>query len=84
VLGGEHTTRAERRRIFRHAVAFVVGFGAVFTVLGASAGFVGSLLTSQTDLLTRAGGVVLMVLGMQMSGLIHLPFLERTYAFQVE
>lgn len=84
VLGGERTTAAERRRIFRHAVAFVVGFAAVFTVLGASAGFVGSLLTGQIDLFTRIGGIVMVVLGMQMSGLIHLPYLDRTYSFQVD
>jgi cytochrome c biogenesis protein CcdA len=84
VLGGEQTSRAERRRIFRHALAFVAGFALVFTVLGASVGFVGSLLTGQGDLLTRIGGVVMIVLGMQMSGLIHLPYLDRTYAVQVD
>ncbi len=84
VLGGEQTTSAERRRIVRHAVAFVIGFTVVFAVLGASAGFVGGLITNQLDLLTRVGGVVLVILGMQMSGLIHLPYLDRTYSFQVD
>ena len=33
----------------------------------------------QLDTLTRIGGVVLIVFGMQMSGLINIPYLDRTY-----
>lgn len=83
VLSGRETDGAERRRVFSHAVAFVVGFSLVFTVLGASAGFAGSLLTAHIETMTRIGGVVLMVFGMQMSGLIHLPYLDRTYQVPV-
>ena len=68
-----------RARVIGNALAFVVGFTLVFAFIGASAGFAGSLVTEQLDVLTRAGGVVLMVLGMQMTGLIHIPFLDRTY-----
>jgi cytochrome c biogenesis protein CcdA len=84
VLAGREATGAERRRVFRHAVAFVLGFTLVFAALGASAGFVGGLLVDRLDLLTRIGGLVLVVFGMQMSGLVHLPFLDRTYAFRVD
>lgn len=70
---------AARRRVLGSALAFVVGFTVVFAFIGASAGFAGSLVTDRLDLLTRAGGVIMMVLGMQMSGLIRIPFLERTY-----
>ena len=83
VLSGGAATGAQRRRVLGHAIAFVVGFSLVFTVLGASAGFAGSLLTAHIELMTRVGGVVLMVLGMQMSGLIHLPYLDRTYQITV-
>ena len=42
--------------------------------------FRGARITHLTgEVLTRAGGIVLMVLGMQMSGLIHIGFLDRTY-----
>ncbi len=70
---------AAKARVIGNALAFVVGFTLVFTFIGASAGFAGGLVTQQLDLLTRAGGVVLMVLGMQMAGLIHIPFMDRTY-----
>lgn len=82
-IGGEAVLGTQeagaRARVIGNAFAFVVGFTLVFAFIGASAGFAGSLVTERLDLLTRAGGVVLMVLGMQMTGLIRIPFLERTY-----
>lgn len=79
VLGQAEDARRSRAHVMRHAVAFVVGFTVVFAIAGASAGLLGELLAGQGDVLTRAGGVVLMVLGMQMAGLIHIPYLDRTY-----
>lgn len=70
---------ADRRRVFLHAVAFVAGFTVVFSVVGASAGLVGDALQKQLPTLTRVGGVVLMMLGLHLSGLVRIPFLERTY-----
>jgi cytochrome c biogenesis protein CcdA len=70
---------ADRRRVFFHSVAFVIGFTLVFAVVGASAGLVGDALQRQLPALTRAGGVVLIVLGLHLSGLVRIPFLERTY-----
>ena len=79
VLGQTGDARRSRIHVMGHAVAFVVGFTLVFAIAGASAGLLGELLAGQGDVLTRAGGIVLMVLGMQMAGLIHIPYLDRTY-----
>jgi cytochrome c biogenesis protein CcdA len=68
-----------RLRVVGNALAFVVGFTLVFAAIGASAGFAGSFVIERLDLLARIGGVILIVFGMQMSGLIRIPFLERTY-----
>ena len=75
------SVEVQRRRwhVVRHACAFVLGFTAVFASIGASAGLVGQLAAGHLELLTRAGGVVMIVLGMQMAGLIHVRLLERTY-----
>lgn len=70
---------AGRMRVIGNALAFVVGFTLVFAVIGASAGFAGSLVIDHLDTLTRGGGVLLIVLGMHMAGLVHVPFLDRTY-----
>jgi len=53
---------------FVHAVLFVLGFTAVFVLLGASVTFLGKLLVSYSLLLQRVGGVLLVVLGMRLMG----------------
>ena len=71
--------RRSRAHVLGHAMAFVVGFTLVFATAGASAGLLGEFVSGQGEWLTRIGGVVLMVLGMQMSGLIRIPYLDRAY-----
>ncbi|MEE8421478.1 MAG: cytochrome c biogenesis protein CcdA, partial [Dehalococcoidia bacterium] len=67
-MSGTGDVAADRRRVFLHSVAFVVGFTLVFAILGASVGLVGNLFQTHIDTLTRVGGVVLIVLGLQASG----------------
>lgn len=74
---------AGRARVIGNALAFVVGFTIVFAVIGASVGLAGALITDRLDLLARAGGVVLIVFGLQMTGLIRIPYLDRTYQVNV-
>jgi cytochrome c biogenesis protein CcdA len=80
---GGDDARADRRRLMLHAATFVVGFTVVFAIVGASAGFAGTLVQDQLDLLTRIGGLVLIVFGLHMSGLVHIPYLDRTYQIPV-
>jgi cytochrome c biogenesis protein CcdA len=68
-----------RRPLVLHAAAFVLGFTLVFALLGASAGFAGNALLRYLDTVTRAGGLLLIAMGLQLSGLVHFPYLERTY-----
>ena len=72
-------TRRSRAHVLGHAAAFVAGFTVVFAIAGASVGLLGDLASGQGEVLTRIGGAVLIVLGMQMAGLIRIPFLDRTY-----
>jgi cytochrome c-type biogenesis protein len=70
---------AGRRETLSHALAFVAGFGLVFTVIGASVGLVGSLLRDELPTLEKIAGVFLIVLGLNLMGVIRLPWLYRTY-----
>jgi len=63
----------------RHAVAYVLGFGAVFTVLGVTATFVGGPLADYMPTLRTVGGVVLIVLGLNLAGILRIPSLDRTW-----
>ncbi len=64
-----------RARAIAHALAFVVGFSLIFIALGLGASAVGGVLAAHRTLLAQIGGIVVIVLGLQMMGMIRLPFL---------
>lgn len=64
---GQGETSLERGRTFFHSLFFVLGFSAVFVLLGASATLVGRVLFDYSGLLQRAGGVLLVVFGMRLA-----------------
>lgn len=63
----------------RHALAYVAGFGAVFTLLGVTATFLAGPLVDYLDALRTVGGVILVVLGLSLAGILRIPALERTW-----
>jgi cytochrome c-type biogenesis protein len=63
----------------RHALAFVAGFGAIFTILGITATFAAGPLVDYLPALRTIGGIVLIVLGLDLAGLLHIPGLQRTW-----
>jgi cytochrome c-type biogenesis protein len=63
----------ERRRVIANAVAFVLGFSLVFVALGASAGLFGLVVGSWREALARLGGLLIMLFGLTMLGLVHVP-----------
>ncbi|HTU82748.1 MAG TPA: cytochrome c biogenesis CcdA family protein [Candidatus Acidoferrales bacterium] len=73
-LKGE-TPTAARAAALTHALAFVLGFSVVFVLLGLTASAVGGVLSDYRTLITQIGGVLVVVLGLQMMGLIRIPFL---------
>ena len=63
----------------RHAVAYVAGFGTVFTLLGVTAAFAGGVIADYLGALRIIGGLVLVVMGLSLAGLLRIPFLERSW-----
>ena len=74
----------QRARTIAHALAFVVGFSAVFTLLWVAVALVGVLAGEMVVWLQRIGGLLLVVLGMQMLGLIRIPFLAQGLDLRLE
>jgi len=70
---------SSRRETMSHALAFVSGFGVVFTVIGASVGLAGGLIADQMPTLEKIAGVFLIVLGLNLMGVIKIPWLYRTF-----
>jgi cytochrome c-type biogenesis protein len=69
--------RAESRRTaVRHALLFIGGFALVFVLLGASATAVGQYLREHLILVRRVGGALVVLLGLQVTGLVNVPFLQ--------
>jgi cytochrome c-type biogenesis protein len=65
-----------RGRVLLHGVAFVAGFSLMFIALGASASLLGRLLIQYRVWIARIGGFLMVVFGLQMAGILRLPFLE--------
>ena len=66
---------ASRRRTMLHALAFVAGFTVVFMAIGLSASALGSAFVDYKDWIARIGGIVVIVLGLNMIGLFKIPAL---------
>ncbi len=72
--GGENNSN--RWLTFRHGLAFVLGFSFVFILFGVAFAFAGGLLYDFRTWLTRAGGVIVILFGLHMIGLLHIPLLS--------
>jgi cytochrome c-type biogenesis protein len=64
---------------FRHALAYVAGFGSVFTLLGITATFAAAGLSPWMPVLRQVGGIVLILLGLNLAGVLRIPRLERNW-----
>ncbi|HXV27192.1 MAG TPA: cytochrome c biogenesis protein CcdA [Candidatus Paceibacterota bacterium] len=74
----------QRRQVFLNALIFVLGFSAVFAVLGVVLNTVLSTVAYDARIwLSRVGGVLIIIFGLYLTKLIRLPFLEREYKFRV-
>ncbi|MBU2552031.1 MAG: cytochrome c biogenesis protein CcdA [Proteobacteria bacterium] len=65
-----------RYRVLWSTCAFVLGFSFVFIIFGASASFLGRLLTDFQDVVRVAGGVIILLLGIHVSGLFRFRILD--------
>jgi cytochrome c-type biogenesis protein len=71
-------TQPATTRVMIHALLFVLGFSAVFVLLGASATWLGSFLSRRLSLLTTVAGVIIIFFGIHQMGVLRLGFLMRT------
>jgi cytochrome c-type biogenesis protein len=79
VAGAPAGTTPSRWVGLRHAAAYVVGFGTVFTILGITATYAGGALGQWLPLLRQIGGIILIVLGLNLAGFLNIGRLGRTW-----
>ena len=71
---GEFQTN--RWETLSHGLAFVIGFSIVFVTLGMAASAIGGMLFDMRSMLSKVGGVLVIIFGLHMTGIIRIPFLE--------
>lgn len=74
-LQAEHPSHIVRQKAILHSIAFILGFTVIFVLLGASATFIGSFLQSNAMLIRKAGGVLIILFGIHVTGLVPVKFL---------
>lgn len=75
LLGSSLTTKPSRKVLLIRSLLFVLGFSAIFILLGASASALGQLVNAYRSVLMRIGGVIVIVFGLQMMGVLNFPWL---------
>ncbi len=81
-LRGAERQGRQLRSVLLSSLAFVLGFSLVFVALGASASAIGKQLLAATPVIGRVAGVVIIVLGVHMTGLVRIPFLSYEKRFR--
>jgi len=74
-VGGE-ATESNRFITFTHGLAFVLGFSVIFIILGVATAAFGRLLFDLRFILSKVGGIIVMIFGLHMIGIFRIPFLE--------
>jgi len=80
--GGE--AESGKGRTLANALGFVLGFSAVFVLLGVFAGTLGRLLVAHRTAVNIVSGVIVILLGLHFMGALRLPWLERSARLQAK
>ncbi len=76
---GRSSGEMTRWLAIRHALAYVAGFGSVFTLLGLTATYLAGPLVDVLPLLRQVGGILLILLGLNLAGILKIPTLDRSW-----
>jgi len=74
---------SERLQLFFNSIFFVLGFSIVFIILGSTATAIGRMLKDYIGVITRIGGVILIIFGLQYMGLFRISFLNIEKRFNI-
>ncbi len=73
----------EKRTILYSSICFIIGFSLVFILLGATATWLGTFISSKMPFLTKLAGLIIIFFGIYMLGLIRPRFLYKEARFQI-
>jgi len=73
-----------RKKVFLSTLMFVFGFSFIFILLGASASFIGNLIESHKDYIRIIGGIIIIILGVHLTGFYQIRGLNIEKRFHVQ
>lgn len=69
----------KRRYALFQTIGFIIGFTIVFMILGVSASAIGQIFAKNKDILSKISGLVIILFGVNLTGLVKIPFLSKDY-----
>src|SRR6266568_4365925 len=81
---GDQENQPARLTTFLHAATFVLGFTLAFISLGATASTLGSFLRAYQILFRQIGGIILVIIGLHLTGIFTVPlfYMQKRFAFR--
>lgn len=74
---------AFRRKMVLTSLMYILGFSLVFVLLGSAAASIGVVFRRWGLFIQRVGGLVVLILGLEFAGILHIPFLGKQKKFQL-
>lgn len=71
-----------RATLYLRSFGFIIGFSIIFVALGASASFIGQILSEYRVLIMQIAGLLIIIFGLQMAGLLKFKLLMREKRIQ--
>ena len=65
-----------RKKVILSTISFVLGFSVVFILMGGSASYLGGLIFKYKNLIRIIGGILIIILGIHLTGLFRIRSLE--------
>lgn len=69
--------KSAKRKIFLNGLLFILGFSAVFIILGTVAGLFGQIFFGYRVWLSRIGGIFVILFGLFMLNVLKIPFCQK-------
>ncbi|MGG7178742.1 cytochrome c biogenesis CcdA family protein [Clostridium paraputrificum] len=74
--------KGSKKKAIINSIGFVIGFSAIFTLLGAAAGSFGAFLQKYMSAFNIIAGIILVIFGLSYMGILKIGFIQRTFGFR--
>lgn len=83
-FAGDASEGKDNKRVIKNALGFILGFTAVFVLLGALAGFFGGLLSKYSTVVNIVTGAIVIFFGLNFLGVFHLNIFKGSHVSKKE